>query len=719
MYRADSLLTKAKRQRVPTVTSTTSTSSAASQHGSHADDEETEGIKIFLKEFTDDYPATAGLPTSPVLRTGAGFGDPKLRGELRKQFYDRGELLIAIAEQFVTVLQDQQQLPAAARISPLQLSANFRFPNLRFSVEENPNLQYILFEPGYFALPGSGWGVKPNIISVNPDVLALGQLLQTLTVKRSYHDENNNAPNVISGLMNSAWRDLQFLSAVAIDNIGRIKFNPNMTLMIPTEFDKEGLEKFPGRTPGKPKITYSTTTASEIERNIKTYIENGYNESFFPEDIPMFFERDTDVPQGYHKKYLLSCLDKATFLANYGTLYQSSLGYDKTQMTSANPFQIDAAALQEEKETARILQKFEEEMDTVAYLLAGWNKALVTHLVPAQAMLQELATPLEQMLQLQPDGHAKPQPAMLDRLVTSGGKEAVLSNFRNIEKNWDTIFKKVREDVIRDLVTPITESVTSLQQFQENAIARKKAEMRIKKLESDILKMKNSPGGGVGTGSTSSDAEQKAQRMYLEAAVRLQVYELLRKRYKLFGFADLVAGGTVASLQRLLRNDYDDLITKEVLRRIPADATQFADIGGVGGEFELAIMPFEKSFGTEMIFTQQLQYAVGKCFERVKLIVWTAMKAGRQGRTVIRLEDLTQGTQELVVAFASLVSLELAATQEVQRKVSSAHHDQVLLLANMQNADSLIRGLLIKLGWACFSSPYEEAGARTNRLVFS
>ena len=710
MYRRDPLVRTEKKQRV-----------ASPQHRQQGnedyDDGEGEGIRSFLQEFKQDFPVAAATTTTtaglqdPPPRT-EGFGDPIKRKEIKEQFIERGAQLIDKAKACVE----------ASKVGGIGLqgaSANLGYPNLRFvfpatDLVRRP-VQNVLYEPGFFAVgDGVEWGIRPTEAQV---VFPYQRDVISTLAPRNYHNQITHTPEVISGLMDSAWRDLYFLCAMVIHNVAldSFQFNPEMTLRVPNEFDKVTRLKFLDlNTPSGSKY-YSV---GETLTAVQGYIPAPYNDSWFEADIPMFFDRSqfgNEKPgklAALERKYLLSCLDKAAFLANYGPLFQASLGYDKTQITSANPFQVDAAGLQEEEITAKILKTFQEEMDQVNYLLAGWKASLEIHLQPAENLLAGL-----DILSVSPDENLLTGPidATSVRQFMRPNSPKEIATF---EVEYASRVKEAKEKITRDLLEPITKSIKSLEAFQETSIARKRADLKVRKLEGDILRMKNQPGGGGGAGgeSTNAAADTRAQKVYLEAVVRLEVYKLLRQKYKLFTFADLVAGGTVSSLQRLLRSDYDDMITKEIMRRLPPDTVTLPEVGGADGYFELATRPFQDSFGTEMFFTPQFQFAVAKCSEKVRSMIQIAAKANRRGKTVIHLQDLTQGERELTVAFASSVSLEMAATQEVQRKVSSAHHDQVLLLANAQNADSLLRAILNKLGWACFSSPYEEANAKPSRL---
>lgn len=131
--------------------------------------------------------------------------------------------------------------------------------------------------------------------------------------------------------------------------------------------------------------------------------------------------------------------------------------------------------------------------------------------------------------------------------------------------------------------------------------------------------------------------------------------------------------------------------------------------------YERSLTPFKESFNSLNLFAPSTQAAITVCLERVKLMTSMGWGGGRPGRREILVQDLTAKNQELSVAFATLVALELQVNQEVQRKTSSTHHDQIKLAASVQNADNLMRGLLIKHGWACYPNQFDEANSTRGR----
>lgn len=742
MFREDRLVRLDKRVRVASPSSDRPMVEQQPSSSSTGGGNEEVALNTFIEHFRQHYPTQQleqrqeeGREGEDVVvaaeRTGMSMRDPTTAKELTQELARRSATLRGYVlgilgsrdpatREWVSLKEYNSQSGTETDIQRInnglknEVYTQAGFPSFRFILPSSkPSVSTVQFDRGVFfidevvpttplPLPRVGvsdkWGVVYDTGGDQNDRRL--EYLRMVEQPRGYHDEQQHTPALISGVMESAWRDLYFICAQLIwyktqKPAGGVvagkgfAFNNKMSLQHPLFFDQVLGDQFSK----KYKEDYTLHTREEMLKDrtsdLGKKLNDSVNKSWFDDDIPMFFQRKgTDAENDkVESHYLLSCLDKAAFLTNYGPIFQASLGYDKRQISSANPFQKDPQEYLADESTQMVLTTFNEDMAAINDLLANWKIAATESVLLSEEGL-------------------KIRENEVKKVETDKEEERV--------KNADR--KNISDFLTRVLTDPIAESLKNLEAFKEIALARKRAEIRVLKLTAELLKYKTGVlGGGLGGGGSSgaaSEASFKNRKIYVEAVTRSKVFVYLRTNFPLFKFADLVAGGAAVGLQRMLRYDFDDLITKEVMGKAILDG-DVANLANFDPLIASALLPFADVMagGADAMYSSQLQAVVATCFERVKLMIWIAKGARRQGKGSISLKDLTEGPVndlELVVAFSGCVALELQVIQEVQRKTSSTHHDQIRLSASAQNAENLLRGILSKRGWACFSNAVEE-----------
>jgi hypothetical protein len=591
----------------------------------------------------------------------------KIQGE----FVKRGEFLRMTSNKYV---EDKADPNAAAK----PLDVDYDFNDLRFTLQSNLLIEHVIFRPGVFFIDPN-WGKSLYKDKPNSKFRVISIENQRKEYTRSY----NNVPQTnaaIAALMESSWRDFYFLCAQVIQNYksGGFKFNDKSTLRLPFWDDQENVNIFLSRPADQLTLAVINSPGGKQDPPLKLLGDSLYT-SWFEEDLPMFSPRKRSDEE--ERSYLLSCLDKAAFLSNYGSLFQKTMGYDVSMRTLASPFLMEPWEHLDNKTTNLILNEFKLQMDSINAAIEAFKLALEQKLKPFQ----------ETLFQVDSD------PAI---------------EYDEVERA-KFVKDKIASYIATHLTNPIEQSVKKLVSSQETIVALKDSKLRVGKLEREIFRLKkggysSEVGGGV-LGGVPGEVS-KTRKLYLETAIRFEVQKRLRAEFPLFRFGDQLAGTAAIATQRVLRFDFDELITRDVAEKVLPDIGD-KELPNIQAYYERSLTPFKESFNSLNLFAPSTQAAIAVCLERVKLMTFMGGKGGRSGRREILVEDLTDKNQELSVAFATLVALELQVNQEVQRKTSSTHHDQIKLAASVQNADNLMRGLLIKHGWACYPNQFDEANS--------
>jgi hypothetical protein len=551
--------------------------------------------------------------------------------------------------------------------------------DLKFAVFNHLPVKDVLFRPGIFFIEnGNEWGrpAKENTPRSNL------RTLHAADEGRNYNKDPFQTNRVIAGLMESSWRDFHFLCAEVIRNYneGRFTFTPGMSLRLPFWDDKPSVDLF--RAKPADEITVDFLQTPEAKKEPWSILFKNLDVNWFQEDLPMFSPVQRTPEQ--ERLYLLSCLDKAAFISDYGSLFQKRMGFDVAKESLASPFLVEPWEHHDNETTDLVVKEFKARVDAINEVIEAFRTGLE-----------------EQLKQVEARGEGLPM--LFENKDAKEGEEKKLVKI---------IEDKVVSFIEKNLTNPIANSIKKIVSLKDTEVALKDSQLRVKKLERQLFKFTTNGGGALAStmlGGLPGEVS-KTRKLYLETAIRFEVQKRLRAEFPLFRFGDQLAGTAAIVTQRVLRFDFDELITRDVADKVLPDIGD-KELPNIQAYYERSLTPFKESFNSLNLFAPSTQAAITVCLERVKLMTFMGGKGGRSGRREILVEDLTAKNQELSVAFATLVALELQVNQEVQRKTSSTHHDQIKLAASVQNADNLMRGLLIKHGWACYPNQFDEANS--------
>jgi hypothetical protein len=639
-----------------------------------------DGVESFISQFQKEVPLSGGSSTKDpntedLVEGGEEGGQERTGAPMRMvtsedDFIKRADF---IRDQTLITEGDNQDVHYTNNLE-----------NLRFALAPGLPAKDNLFQPGVFYIENDKkWGFS----AVKNDPASRFREIARPIAARSYHTSPMQTNLVVAGLMESSWRDFYFLCALVIQNYnnGSFKFSSDISLRLPFWDDEKNAKLFLKKAVTEVTAEFLKTPEAKNEpwsmliQNLDTY--------WFLEDLPMFYNTSRTPEQ--EGSYLLSCLDKAAFLSNYGSVFQKRLGFDVPMESLANPFVMEPWEHKDNQTTDLILKDFKTQIDSINDVLKAFREALEQQLKNVEAIGED-----------QPD------------VFKADPKEQETDKKRRVK----IIEDKVAAFIEKNLTNPIENSIKKLVSSQTTEVALKDSQLRVKKLERQLLKLTKDGGGAYGSTSITSAGVpgevSKTRKLYLETAIRFEIQRLLRDKYPLFRFGDQLAGTAAIATQRVFRFDFDELVTRDVAENVIPDIGDKA-LPNLEKYYDKSVAPFKESFGSLNLFAPSTQAAITVCLEKVKLMIFMGGKGGRPGgkRGDILIQDLTEKNQELSVAFATLVALELQVNQEVQRKTSSTHHDQIKLVASVQNADNLMRGLLIKHGWACYPNQYEEANS--------
>lgn len=520
--------------------------------------------------------------------------------------------------------------------------------------------------------------LQNNLVVVQLNSNPLDNPLYLNFTNRKYHMGPLQTPEVLVSLFNSIARDyyclVDFATNICFDTILHPKIN---NFRIPHQ-KAEGFR-------------IESTDPSE---QLKILGEVG--QDWFVEDYP--FMTATPLPQEtkrlYQQLYCLSCLDKASFFFNFGPHFHQMLGYDKNLISNVNPFQVGPGKLKEEEQSDAILDAYRLSMGELTGTIDTLKDILTRRI--AENRSSGLFV-FDGFLSGSDGRPAKVTEAAYLNLyrgyVLKGGP---IEDNDPRKKVAGEIKKEFERYINDDIITPIQNYLKKLDGYTDVLTAKRVAESKVKSLERQILQMKEN-----GVSPSSSEKDDKKEKSYNEMLVRMKITELL-KGVPVFNFVEKVASQTSKGV--CFRFNIEDHLVNHILNT-PLTVSINEHVIQKFNE-EISKPPLKDCLGNGGFMTPGLEQVVGQTLANVKRML---MKGRGGGKTNITNDDLRNpDTPDLLSAYVTVISLQLARVSEVQKKVSSTLADKNLLDRTFLEADLTLRAMLIKHKWMVWENSLRE-----------
>jgi hypothetical protein len=363
----------------------------------------------------------------------------------------------------------------------------------------------------------------------SPPIQRGGPSLSQPLTSRLYHQDPKHSPKIISGFLNTISRDFYCLVEFVSEICCNTETFPNIPQM---RIPFQALDKF--------YFAGQFTTKDYIDQLRK----NG--EEWFIEDFPMYIdfhekfknlsEKDyNDKYRTYQQLYCLSCLDKAAFFFHFGPTFQKILGYDKAIISDVNPFQTGPDRFNEEIKADKILHEYESVMNEVKGFLDNWKNVIMKRLEPYGDNIN-----LNERFIL--DGFLSGEDGNPPSVTLQQYLDAKQNDHKSKKKLTDEI-KGQFERYIDNVIKPIQEYLKKLDGYTEVLTQKRVLESKVKRLERQILDMRERgvPGG---SSSSSTTQDQKKVQSFNEMLARIKISDLLKQKFPMVNFVDKIASQT-------------------------------------------------------------------------------------------------------------------------------------------------------------------------------
>jgi hypothetical protein len=280
---------------------------------------------------------------------------------------------------------------------------------------------------------------------------------------------------------------------------------------------------------------------------------------------------------------------------------------------------------------------------------------------------------------------------------------------KKYEKARQDLAKEVKQQFERyideEIIKPIQGYMKKLDGYTEVLTQKRLLESKVKRLERQVLDMRERGVTGSGISGETKTQDQKKVQSFKEMLARIKISDLLRVKFKIVSFVDKIASQTSRGV--CLRFNVEDQLVNFIMTSFNEGVHDVDSFVQTKFLEEVSKEPLKSCLLNGTFMTPGLEQVINQVVANIQRMVKVARERGRGGKGEITRDDLLS-EPDLQAAFCQVCSLQVARTGEVQKKVSSTESDKRLLQHSYLEADMILRNCLQKHHWNVFPNALNE-----------